>query len=102
MLRAAPTVRICAVIRVSDTRLKPSRANLWLLIPSIFFSAMVTLRTNSTLTAVNILAGLAVLVLLVSTWDRHPVSRLTWIGYGTVWLVSGLNAVVRPFLVIAD
>jgi hypothetical protein len=80
----------------------PLRANLWLAAPLLFFSLMVTLRTNGTLTLVNILAGLVLATFLVATWDRHPLAHLSLFGYGLAGIVAGTNVLVRPFLVLTD
>src|SRR5690242_9261593 len=48
--------------RVEDVR--PVWRNLWLLVPLIFFAGMVAVRANGFLTALNLLATLALLGLL--------------------------------------
>jgi hypothetical protein len=81
---------------------KPLPINVWLVLPILFFSIMVALRTNATITAINVLAGLAALGLLVVTWDRYPLARLTFFGYGIAAAVAALNAALRAISVIAD
>src|SRR5205814_15372 len=83
-------------------RQTPLPANLWLAAPLLFFSVMVTLRTHGTLTLVNILAGVVLATVLVATWGRPPLVRLTFFGYSFAGLVAGTNVLIRPFLVLAD
>jgi hypothetical protein len=75
----------------------PARAgNLWLLAPIGFFAAMVALRANPVLSAINLLTVLLLLALLAAFFARDRLAALMLPGYPLV--VAGVLGVVvgRP------
>src|SRR5439155_24789420 len=83
-------------------RSTPLPANAWLVVPLLFFSAMVALRTNSTITILNVLAGLGILTLLLTTWNRQVLARFVVLGYALVAVLAAASVAVRPFVLLAD
>ena len=60
---------------------QPTKANLWLLLPLFFFASMAMLRTNSTLTSLNLLAVLGLLAYLAFFYAAGRVENLNLLGY---------------------
>src|SRR5437870_3356507 len=83
-------------------RSTPLPANAWLVVPLLFFSGMVALHTNSTITILNILAGLGILGLLLTTWNRQVLARFVVLGYALAAVLAAASIAVRPFLLLAD
>ncbi|MCA9916812.1 MAG: DUF4173 domain-containing protein [Anaerolineales bacterium] len=61
--------------------IRPTRQNLWLLLPLFFFASMAMLRTNSTLTTLNVLAVLCLLAYLAFFYAAGRVANLNLFGY---------------------
>ena len=80
--------------RVQDVR--PVWRNLWLIVPLIFFAGMVAVRANAFLTALNVLATLALLGLLAYFYAAGRVERLDLIGYPLALLAVLGNALLQP------
>ncbi len=59
----------------------PERHNLWLLLPLFFFASMAMLRTNSTLTTLNVMAVLCLLAYLAFFYAAGRVENLNLLGY---------------------
>jgi hypothetical protein len=80
--------------RVEDVR--PAWRNLLLLMPLVFFAGMVAVRANAFLTALNVLATLALLGLLAYFYAASRVTRLDLIGYPLALLAVLGNAFLQP------
>ncbi|MBI3970980.1 MAG: hypothetical protein HY332_06795 [Chloroflexi bacterium] len=63
---------------------RPARRNLWLLVPLLFFAAMVAVRANVFLTWLNLVAVVALSGLLVYFYAAGRVERLGLAGYPAV------------------
>lgn len=80
----------------------PIRRNLWLLLPLFFFAGMAMLRTNSTLTALNVLAVLCLLAYLAFFYAAGQADNMNLPGYALLPLrVFGrslvlASPVIRP------
>jgi cbb3-type cytochrome oxidase subunit 3 len=61
--------------------IQPTRHNLWLLLPLFFFASMAALRTNSTLTTLNVLAVLCLLAYWAFFYTAGRVENLNLLGY---------------------
>lgn len=59
----------------------PAKRNLWLLLPLGFFASMAMLRTNSTLTTLNVLAVMCLLAYLAFFYAAGRVENLNLFGY---------------------
>ena len=69
--------------------------NLWLIAPLIFFSLMIFVRANATLTVLNVLLVLTILALLVFFYSSGRITRLGFFGYPAVLAIAGINALTR-------
>ena len=58
----------------------PARQNLWLLLPLFFFASMAFLRTNSTLTTLNVLAVMGLLAYLTFFYTAGRVEHMSLLG----------------------
>ena len=80
----------------------PVKRNLWLLVPLFFFASMVFLRTNSTLTMLNVMAVLCLLAYLAFFYAAGRVENMSLLGYALLPLrvfgrsVALASPVVRP------
>jgi hypothetical protein len=74
---------------------RPTWRNLWLLVPLIFFAAMILARANAFVTFLNVVACLALLGLLAHFYAAGRVERLGLVGYPSVLLQVVGNAFVR-------
>jgi hypothetical protein len=83
-----------ALSRVEDVR--PAWRNLWLPAPLLFFAGMVAVRADTFLTALNVLATLALLGLLAYFYAAGRVERLDLIGYPLALLAVLGNALLQP------
>lgn len=78
------------------------RRNLWLLLPLFFFASMAALRTNSTLTALNVTAVLSLLAYLAFFYAAGRVENMSLLGIGLLPLrvfgrsVALAAPVIRP------
>lgn len=73
------------------------RRNLWLVIPLLFFAAMIFIRANQFLTTLNLLAVLTLLAFLVFFWRNGRVSGLNLLDMALLPLrVAGNSAVQAP------
>lgn len=77
-------------------RVAPVGHNLWLVAPILFFSVMVFVRANSFVTMLNIAASGVLLVTLFYYYSVGRAERLGVFGYLLVFLVSTLQALMRP------
>ncbi|HEX2171290.1 MAG TPA: DUF4173 domain-containing protein [Dehalococcoidia bacterium] len=68
----------------------------------MFFAVLLTVRANGTLTILNTLAVLGILALLVTTWDRRRLFRLTLSDYALAGMIAGTNAALRPLRAPAE
>ena len=59
----------------------PAKRNLWLVLPLFFFAAMTFLRTNSTLTTLNVTAVIGLLAYLTFFYTAGRVENLGLLGY---------------------
>ncbi len=76
------------------------RANLWLLVPLLFFAGMVFVRANSTLTTLNTAAVLCLLAYLVFFWGQGRVQNLGLVDMALLPLrVSGHAVTLTPPIV---
>lgn len=82
--------------------MRPVWRNLWLLIPLLFFAAMVFIRANPFLTFLNLVACLASLALFAYFYAAGWVERLGLIGYAMVPLKVAGNALVQPASLLSD
>jgi hypothetical protein len=73
----------------------PVRRNLWLVVPLLFFAAMVAVRANGFLIALNILACLLLLALLAYFYAAGRLDRIGVFGYYLSLLLSSVNALFR-------
>jgi hypothetical protein len=80
----------------------PKRQNLWLLLPLIFFAAMVAVRANPYLNALNVAACLLLLGLLAYFYAAGRLDRLGIVGYYISPLIAGVNAVRRTAPLIPE
>lgn len=78
----------------------PSKGNLWLLLPLLFFASMAFLRTNSTLTMLNVLAVLSLLAYLAFFYAAGRVENLNLLGYALLPLRVFGRSVALAFPVI--
>src|SRR5262249_31123246 len=68
-------------------RVRAMRPNFWLLLPLLFFAAMIVVRANATLTLLNLAAVGVLLALLVFFYAADRVEHLGLVGYPTVLAV---------------
>lgn len=79
-----------------------AKGNLWLLLPLFFFASMAFLRTNSTLTTLNVLAVVCLLAYLAFFYAAGRVENLGLLGYALLPLrvfgrsVALAAPVIRP------
>lgn len=76
-------------------QVRPVVNNLWLLVPLLFFAAMVCARANAFLTFLNLCATLLLLGLVVFLWAAGRVETLGLLGYVLAPLRIGCNALFR-------
>ncbi len=82
----------------------PAKHNLWLMLPLFFFASMAMLRSNSTLTALNVTAVLCLLAHLAFFYAAGRVENMNLLGFALLPLrVFGhslglVSPVVRPGL----
>jgi len=74
--------------------------NRWLLVPVGFFSTMVFVRANESLTALNVLATGLLLLLVAHFWAAGRVQRLGLGGYPLTALFSAAYTVILPAAVL--
>jgi hypothetical protein len=79
---------------------RPSAAGLVLLGLGVFFSAMVAVRASPALTALNILLGMGLALLLAAVYTGGGLSRLGLTDYVVELCVSGLGLLIQPFILI--
>lgn len=82
---------------------EPEPRNLWLLLPLFFFALMVAIRANAFVTALNVLAVLALLTYLAFFYGQGRVAELGVLGAFLVPVRTGLHSSVLavPLLVAA-
>lgn len=61
-------------------QITPARHNLWLLLPIFFFASMAFLRTNSTLTTLNVLAVMGLLAYLAFFYAAGRIENMSLLG----------------------
>ena len=78
----------------------PVRRNLWLVVPLLFFAAMIAVRANLLLTVLNILAVLTLLGLLLAFYAEGRVERLGLLGYPVtlLWTLGNALAQAAPLV----
>jgi hypothetical protein len=80
----------------------PAKRNLWLLLPLFFFASMAMLRTNSTLTTLNVAAVLCLLAYLAFFYAAGRVENMNLLGYALLPLrvfgrsLALASPVIRP------
>lgn len=72
--------------RLEKVKLAPR--NWWLIIPLLFFSTMLLVRANATLTFFNLVAIFALLGLLIFFYAAGRIERLTLLDYPVVFAVT--------------
>jgi len=82
-------------------RVSPIRRNLWILAPTLFFALMVAVRTNESLTALNLLAVGGLLCLLVTLFAYGKLEALGILGYPAAILSAFASSWVRPVPALA-
>jgi hypothetical protein len=70
-------------------------ANLWLLVPTLFFAVMTFVRANATLTLLNLAATILLLSLMVFFYAAGRVERLGLLGYPAVAALVGTGAIIK-------
>lgn len=80
----------------------PRWRNLWPLIPLLFFAGMIAVRANPFLTALNVLACLALVGLILHLYADGRLERLGLLGYLWALLATGANALYRAAPLIPD
>ncbi|MEM7033477.1 MAG: DUF4173 domain-containing protein, partial [Chloroflexota bacterium] len=75
--------------------IKPHLANMWLVVPLIFFALMVFVRANIFLTVVNIAACLGLLAFVSHFYAAGWVRKLGLIGYPIILVQTGLALLYR-------
>jgi len=76
--------------------IRPAWRNLWLLLPLLFFAAMVAVRANTFVTFLNVAACLGLLGLVAYYYAAGRIGELGLIGYPLVFLQVAGNSLVRP------
>ncbi|HVF98420.1 MAG TPA: DUF4153 domain-containing protein, partial [Chloroflexia bacterium] len=84
--------------RQEDVR--PRVRNLWLVLPILFFAAMVYFRVDGFLTFLNVCAVLGLLVLLTYFYSAGRLDRLGILGYYLSLMTAGLHSVTLPFTLV--
>lgn len=82
-------------------RVRPAWRNLWLLVPLLFFAAMVAVRANAFVTFLNIVACLALMGLIAHFYAAGWIARLGLVGYPLILLQVTGNLLVRPAPLVA-
>lgn len=77
-------------------RRQPARRNLWLLAPLLLFAAVPTVRDADLLVALNVLAVLALLVLVAQFYAGGALDRLGPLGYVVAAVEVAFGTIGRP------
>jgi uncharacterized protein DUF4153 len=77
--------------RQEDVR--PTRRNLWLMLPTLFFAGMISLHANTFLSALNVLAVITLLGLVAYFYSAGHIERLGIFGYPMALILAGVHAV---------
>jgi len=80
--------------------IRSSATGLLLLALGVFFSVMVGVRASTALTALNILLGAAIALLLAAVYAPGGLARLSLADYVVEGCVGGLALLIQPFVLI--
>jgi hypothetical protein len=75
--------------------IRPVRANLWLLLPLVFFATFAFIRANPFLTFLNVTTTFALLGLTAHFYTTGHITSLGLVGYPAVLTRVGLNTLVQ-------
>ena len=70
--------------------------NLWLIVPLLFFATMIFVRANPTLTLLNGLAVLVLVLLLTFFYATDHIARLNLLDYPIVLALTGRQIISQP------
>src|SRR4051812_24395224 len=70
---------------------RPTRVNLWILVPLLFFIAMLSLRDSELLYGLNAVASLGLICVLALRLRRGPIHQMTLVDQIRGVFVVGLN-----------
>lgn len=90
---------LAGVSRMEGVRL--ARRNLWILLPLLFFAAMVFVRANAVLTLLNVFAVICLLFLLLFFLAADNLERLGLFGYPVILMLAGFNTLTRAAPVVS-
>ncbi len=80
----------------------PIRRNLFILIPLLFFAVMFAVRSDETLTVLNLGAGIGAALLLVYFFASGNLAQQDILEYGIKMMVSGIAVTFQPFAEMAS
>ncbi len=80
---------------------RPAWRNVWLAVPLLFFAVMGFVRASAFLTALNILACLILLALLIFFFAAGRLTALDWFDYPLALLRVAGNALAKPAPLLA-
>ncbi len=77
-------------------KVRPAYRNLFILVPVLFFIAMLSVRSDETLTILNLSAATAATLLLIYFFSSGNIAQQTVVDYPAKILVSGVAVGVQP------
>ena len=83
-------------------KVRPAYRNLFLLVPVVFFGAMLTIRSHSDLTLLNICAWIGGALLLVHFFASGNAAQQNIFAYPLTAMVAGTVIWLRPFLELTN
>jgi hypothetical protein len=83
-------------------QVRPARRNMFLVVPVLFFGAMLTIRSNADLTLLNIGAWIAAALLFVHFFASGNAAQQNIFAYPLTAMVAGTVIWLRPFLELAN